>query len=502
MGQQLLLNLSPSAWNVIKWALFTFVITPAFELVAESLMTSSATVRAQKGAQLELFDSRLGIFALHSRYAGKRHTRLWLMLGAAVLVGMELWLEMSFSTAEVAATVSEGVWVGPDHSARYMRAGNVSIEDEPTRFLEAMGRQCIEGPRAMRREPVEPEAAAQSEGVEVIGQYMLTANWTVRAAYMREEDRRVACDADAEPQWASMQVPNIVMRGGAEGFNSKCVPALDRDSEWFPLLYNASLTQLGAFSFDGMHSRAFRGPRITCVELPQGVGETETTVSATGTLLCAMRREATVALVLTSGLRIARCEAMRLIGPGVAALVASPARQLRLLAFVAETRILQPGWNTYLGPLVLKRELQRVALAALMASAERGVGGVEARRERRRVTQRGGRTRQTVTMDVLAAVPLAILAALGSVLAATDLVLRMHTMVRQRQRLRLRSPWLARVAADDLRRIRAYSSGGDELRLCLRLQWEQRAMRVRVLPSLPTVAPNGMESSLSSFSNL
>ncbi|PXF41879.1 hypothetical protein BWQ96_08414 [Gracilariopsis chorda] len=478
MGKQLLLNLSPSVWNVLKWALFTLVITPAFEIMTASLMASSATARVQAGAQLELFDSQLGIFALHSRYAGKRRTRLWLVLGTAVLMALELWLEMSFSAAEVVVTVSEEVWVGPNHDERYMRRENFSINDEPTRLLETMSRQCIAGPRAMKRDSVQRATVTVLEEAEVIAQYSLTANWTVRAAYVREEDSLVACDAVAETKWASVEAPNIVSQYGVEGFHSDCDPALGLDSEWFQTLHNESFTQRGAFVFEGERARAYSGTRATCVELDAGVDRAEDIDDVPLRLVCALQLNSTVAITLTAGLNIARCVALLLHGPGVETLAGSHARQLRLLAFVAETRILWPGWSNTLKGMVQKRSLERVAMAALMVSGERAVSGVAERRERRRVTQSGGQVRQVATVDTLAVVPLVALGALGALLAVCDVVLRLRR--RTTKRVQMSSPWVAAVVAVDAQRLGVY--GDSPVRL--RLQLDRAAGRVRVLPPL------------------
>ena len=421
----------------------------------------------------------MGIFSLHSKYAGSRRNRFWLAACAVFTLATQILLEYSFSSTQIEQFESVPVWEGSPHQAHYFASDNfTSIDDEPTRFLNDLAKSCVVGPRAFNRSQNEiPDYP------EVKTKLTYNATFRIRSPYMRRDNGDVACGAVSKEQRAYFMIPSIVeVEIGYEGLDAFCkVDPFYAFPFWFHRLRTDKFRVTGRFNFEGARPEVYIGEHSVCV-MEDGNG------------VCAVSNGTEIVIGRAFGStapNILRCIHMFASGEGVQQLH-EQGRKVRFLAYLFETRVYDPDWSKQIERLVPISTLEHVAQVALVVANEGGVVGVEELASLREIDRL--EMRDVTTVSVLAIVPVTILlvAALG--LAAYDLLLRM-TIAKMagkekgspqglfsHSRVEMSIDWLRDRVAADLTRSGLSACTVEDVRV--RLVGHGDTRRLQVLPDL------------------
>lgn len=473
--QDLVFFIEPSLWNVLKYLLLAVVVTPILEILLSSVIASRATLRVRNGSNLELFDSRLGVFALHSNYSGAARNRLWLILCAAFILGAELALEYSFSSDEIQSSAPALVWIGPNHRDRYLASANILITDEPTRIVDDMSRACIQGPRIMNR-----TVSSDPQDPSVVAQYSLSGAFKIRRPYEQYSSSSIVCGGLPTVRNATFLTETVVDVDGVEGFESGCRSgSIPDNNRWFEQALHQNYTVRADFQFGEQVLNVSVGDSSVCV------GSDDDSIRH----LCLLTNGSTIALAIAAFPRIVRCIPLIMSGEGVGPLF-DTARSIRLLAHLMEKRILTPPRTSFLRAIVPKFALEEVIVAALIVGIEEGVVGLRPRTRWQPVLDM--QTRQVTTMSRLGLVPLALLALFGLVLACWDIILRIKIWKKDprrrplplglflQKRIGMSKQWVLETVNEDLTRLEHYAMATEGV--CVREHRHEGRMRLRVLP--------------------
>eukprot|EP00178_Gracilaria_changii_P004383 TRINITY_DN1693_c0_g1_i1.p1 TRINITY_DN1693_c0_g1~~TRINITY_DN1693_c0_g1_i1.p1 ORF type:complete len:501 (+),score=36.14 TRINITY_DN1693_c0_g1_i1:54-1505(+) len=478
--KQFVLFFDPSSWNVLKFVAISIIITPLLENLLNSLIISRATLSVRRGVKLQIFDSRLGIFALHSRYAGSRFSRFWLLLCAAFILLVELLLEFSFSSTQIHSSAVMDVWLGPTHSDRYLASPNTTFVDEPTRLIDEIYRNCIEGPTIMNR------SEASNEEYSVVARYSLSAEYIMHKPYIQRGGTGLVCDSESTTQTASFVTENVVGSLGYEGFHSNYGPQLKQNSSWNQIIQNENFTVHGLFKFDNMVDSELM--YIYMAEHTVCVGN-----NGKSHFLCAISNASAIAISVSPSLDYGHSIALFASGQAILCLH-EKSRKIRLMAYLTEKRILDRS-NPYsykeIFQMVPKFQLEQVAMAALAVASEEGVTGLEYAKAERNIVLR--QTRQVSTMSAFGFLPLTILAVVALSIMCWDAIVRVKiwkwdgkrggvlSALFPKKRVEMSMQWLRETIREDLIRSGLGDSTATES-VRVRVVCTEGTARLRVLP--------------------
>ncbi|PXF45417.1 hypothetical protein BWQ96_04832 [Gracilariopsis chorda] len=205
------LGIDPSILNVIKYGVVALILTPLFEILADSLVSAKSTYDVLSGHTIEFSHSQLGIFSLHGTYWGRSRNRFMLIALGFAVIATELLFEFSFSSTTVDLEEVRQVWKQPSHAQRYIPAAGrerIELYREPTEFPGAVALRCTRGPRTMLR--YRSNHTDGNERYQGGLEFRLNGNYTIRMPYRARSDDEVLCSATQKTAKATFIVPRVV----------------------------------------------------------------------------------------------------------------------------------------------------------------------------------------------------------------------------------------------------------------------------------------------------
>lgn len=399
--QDIVLNLDPSTWNVLKFIILTIITTPLLEFLLQRFINTKATYDVMRGEHVQFAESNLGVLSLHSVYWGRRRNSIYLLLVASLVFASELIFEFSFSAQALDIAEPREVWLPPSHAEHYTFSGR-SLDGperrEPFQFPVLAAETCIKGESEMRRTGRSNEA----DGEFISGfEYHMEDTYVIRKPYLALDNSSVLCSVSTTIGRVSFFVPHVYLVNSSTG--AEGVLALKNTSNSENV--RQSLTS-GTFDSYGFVNdvQVVASDNAVCIR----------SRSRSKTFLCAMYVMNAFILARTSEIWSDRVPDKTLLSVVLNATgqpvegMRSRTRKLRYLATVSGNALL----NTFVEgrrpshQLVTKDKTETLALLVLVVANEEGVGG-----SRNKIGKRSfviGQA-QTATMKRLAFVPIAIL---------------------------------------------------------------------------------------------
>eukprot|EP00178_Gracilaria_changii_P002157 TRINITY_DN1321_c0_g4_i1.p1 TRINITY_DN1321_c0_g4~~TRINITY_DN1321_c0_g4_i1.p1 ORF type:complete len:510 (+),score=51.77 TRINITY_DN1321_c0_g4_i1:269-1798(+) len=507
--QQIVLNISSSAFNVIKYVAFTLIITPVYEFLLNSIIERQATLHVLLGQRVAFSDTNFGIFSLHSTFWGRSRNRFVLLLIGILIIAIELLMEFSFSSVQIPLSGRKQVWTQPSHQQRYQLSktrGIQHLEHEPLRFpMEAALAKCPLGGKIhfLRRN------ISQGEH-ELKFQYYLNRTYTIRAPYLDATDNlTMHCNLQVAEKAGEVWVPFVsaVFTLG-EGFDSSKQNynffAENHDYEEVDL----ELQPLSPFMVADVLTFPYSANNSLCIGLQPAscpVGEGAHCISSLRTPLpakgaisvffCTLRTRSgiSVALAHGSGTESIRIHTivMHVSGDVYKSLYEQDERQLRLLlVFLFLNRDWRLG-NPVHTPIISKTQLEKMHELILLVSTEDGVSGLRQKKEFRDFHV--GET-EVVTVKQLAFIPGALVLLFLVLLVLYQVLLSKKLSRSQSKRgkhsVGVSLQWLRRQIVQDISRITKWEFGEESVAYRLVVQHGSDHRRLQLLPCGSTIRGN------------
>lgn len=421
----IVLNIAPSTWNVLKFIILTLLTTPLYEFTFHHFINRKATLDVLRGKSLRVADSRLGLFSLHATYWGPRRNRFLLPIVALPILFSELFFEFSFSITTTQVAYPAQVWLPTPYQQRFVisqgDANVLTIGDNKTYrsqiLLDAI-ELCISGEKQMKTTGY----SRPSDQVYISGfQYHMADTYVIRKPYLSRDNTSILCSSSQMVAHESFLVPQVARVQGttaAEGYLGSDYdsngPQNVRDS--FMAGGFESLFVLGR----NLRGSLIRNDRVVCIRTNFGFTLCAVTLQDSFVVVTiplvfftdAPDDDFTFSVVLEA--RGNATHGMR-----------SFERRVQFISTVAASRLLdhesevgRPSLR-----LVSKSKLERLALLALIVANDEGVNGLTEKTVERSIFREN---KVSVTMRRIAFVPISLLLMIFASIVVINVVCRVR----------------------------------------------------------------------------
>eukprot|EP00177_Eucheuma_denticulatum_P005135 GFKZ01009358.1.p1 GENE.GFKZ01009358.1~~GFKZ01009358.1.p1 ORF type:complete len:490 (-),score=66.99 GFKZ01009358.1:192-1661(-) len=427
----IVLNIAPSTWNVLKFTILTLLTTPLLEFAFHHFINRKATLDVLRGKTLRVADSRLGLFSLHATYWGPQRNRFLLPLVALPILFAELFFEFSFSIATIDVANPAQVWLPTPYQERFAisegEAEVLTIGDSKTYRsqipLDAI-ELCISGNKQMSTSG----SPSETDGVYISGfEYRMGGSYAIRKPYLSDDNTSVVCSSSKTVADAFFLVPRVVRLGGAtaaEGYLGSDYNS-DGDENVRESFMAGGFESLFVLE-SNLRGAVIRNEQVVCVRTNFGF------------TLCAINLQDSFAVVTIPRVFFADKPeddftfSVVLVAQGRATEgMRSFERRVQFIAAVAGSKLLdhesedeRPSQR-----IVSKRKLERLALLTLIIANDEGVSGLMERTVERSILRE---TRVSVTMRRIAFIPISVLVIIFASIVMFDAVhgVRMTSLAR------------------------------------------------------------------------
>ncbi|KAI0559849.1 hypothetical protein FGB62_133g07 [Gracilaria domingensis] len=412
----IILNIDPSVWNVLKFVILTIITTPLLELVFQHLIDTKATYDVLRGKKLLLSDSQLGLFSLHATHWGATKKKYLLLFIGLPVYAAELLFEFSFSVDIIDVAVQQRVWLPPTHDIHYTTSENLKFgrsDLEPTQFPLEATESCIQGPSEMLRiGSVDQNIGGYLSGFE----YRMEGEYTIRKPYLAMDNSSILCSASKTVGNVKFVVPQVFLVNSSTKAEGVYAQVNTSGSESLGTVFKKSPFDYAGRLDTGFASGAVReNEQVVCMRTGRD-------------FYCAWYMENTFVLANSSifwsktpGENFTLSVVLTATGSLIDGL-RSRGRRMRLVATLIGSELLTTrlGGQSLSQRLITKEKLERVAFLTLLAANEEGVGGI-----REQVGPRFllSEEKQSASMKRIAFVPIAFFLGVMVLLLVSDGIL-------------------------------------------------------------------------------